>query len=317
MKTKQFLAVAFSAIMVLFTACDKNTTEVEVAPTNITLSRPSVEVEVGATATLAAVITPSNATGTITWVSEDSSIASVENGVITGVAIGNTTIVASVGSLSAQCEVTVTAATGAVDSESLNGSNYYVIALDEASFQSISENVVADLRANEEDAFLYIWENTYEAGTSTGPNSYGQVDGWISLSVTNVGWSGFGINVKDTEKLNLMAAISEKPEDYYLHIAIKGRTATTHLIGLESTQGKWGIAIGPNAFVDGGTTYPAFANYTTDGEWNHIDIPMTEFTNNGVYYRNDNTADFNVLYVLSGGVNGTSLDLDAVFIYKK
>ena len=44
---------------------------------------------------------------------------------------------------------------------------------------------------------------------------------------------------------------------------------------------------------------------------------MTQFTHNGVYYRTDNTADFNVLYVLSGGVNGTSLDLDAVFIYKK
>ncbi len=318
MKTKQFLAVAFSAIMVLFTACDKNTNEdVVINPTNIILSSNAVEVEVDATTTLAAVVTPSNATGTITWASEDAAIATVANGVITGVAVGKTTIVATIGSLSAQCEVTVVASTSATDTEALNGSNYYVITLDENSFQTIADKVVADLRPNENDAFLYIWENTYEAGNSSGPNSFGEVEPWISLSVTNVGWSGFGINVKDLAKLNLMSAISENPEEYFLHIAIKGRTATSHLFGLESSRSKAGVAIGPNAFVDGGDTFPAFANYSTDGEWNHIDIPMTEFTKNGVVYSNDNAVDFNVFYVLSGGTAGTALDIDAIFIYKK
>ena len=312
MKTKHFFAVALSAVMVLFTACDKDKpSDVEIAPTKITLSQNTTSVEVGATMTLAAVISPSNATGTITWATEDESIATVSNGVITGVSVGQTTIVASIGSVADQCVVTVTASTTGNNDTSLEGSNYYLITLDPISAAKLEGKIIADFRPNEEDAFLYIWDNTYNAGTSSGPNSYGEVEPWVSLVVGTAGWSGCGFNATNVADINKLAAIMDAPEDYYLHVAIKGRTGTPQAFKMEPGRGAHVVVLGSSAFVDGDQTFQPYTSYTTDGDWNHIDIPMTEYTNNGVVFENNVSTAINVLVLLSGGTPGTTLDVDA------
>lgn len=82
---------------------------VHIDPTGITLNKSSASVEVGKVLQLTASLQPSGATGTITWSSNHSNIASVNsNGKVTGVATGTATITATCGSYSASCLVTVT-----------------------------------------------------------------------------------------------------------------------------------------------------------------------------------------------------------------
>ena len=64
-------------------------------------------------------------------------------------------------------------------------------------------------------------------------------------------------------------------------------------------------------------TYPAYADFTRNGEWGEIEIPMSYFTKQGLIYSTNNTTGINVLSILSGGVMGTQLQFDACFIYKK
>ena len=75
-----------------------------------------LEAEVGGTGTLVAQITPENATDkTVFWSSGDESIATVVDGVVTGLKTGRTTILARTGPFEASCAVTVGVLTEAVD----------------------------------------------------------------------------------------------------------------------------------------------------------------------------------------------------------
>jgi uncharacterized protein YjdB len=85
-----------------------------VAVTGVTLDKTTAEVEVGKTVTLTATVAPENATNkNVTWESSDETVATVEDGVVTGVAEGtaNITVTTVDGNKTATCVVTVVAAT--------------------------------------------------------------------------------------------------------------------------------------------------------------------------------------------------------------
>ena len=90
---------------------------------SVSLSKSELTLAVGAEETLTAIINPSNATDkTVEWYSDDSAIATVdENGVVKGVAVGETTITVSASRKQATCKVTVTESTAVgVSSITLN-----------------------------------------------------------------------------------------------------------------------------------------------------------------------------------------------------
>ena len=65
----------------------------EVKVTGITLNKTSIEIAAGNTETLTATIAPSDATNkNLTWTSDNASVATVNDGVVTGVATGTATI---------------------------------------------------------------------------------------------------------------------------------------------------------------------------------------------------------------------------------
>lgn len=83
-----------------------------VAVTGVTLSASEEIVEVNSTVTLTATVQPTNASNqNVTWSSSDDAIATVSNGVVTGVAEGTATITVTTaeGGYTATCEVTVSA----------------------------------------------------------------------------------------------------------------------------------------------------------------------------------------------------------------
>ncbi len=80
------------------------------APTGITLDQTTATVKANENITLVATRQPANAGGAITWTSSDESVATVNKGIVSGIAVGTATITATLGEFSATCEVTVTEA---------------------------------------------------------------------------------------------------------------------------------------------------------------------------------------------------------------
>jgi hypothetical protein len=88
--------------------------ENEITPvTEITLDKTTLSIEEGQEATITANITPQNATNKqLNWTSSDEAVATVENGVVSAVAVGTATITAAAtdgSGVTASCQVTVTA----------------------------------------------------------------------------------------------------------------------------------------------------------------------------------------------------------------
>ena len=83
-----------------------------IAVAGITLNETSLTLHVEDTETLTATVTPNNATNaTVTWSSDKTDVATVDgNGKVTAVAAGEATITAKAGEQTAECAVTVTAA---------------------------------------------------------------------------------------------------------------------------------------------------------------------------------------------------------------
>jgi hypothetical protein len=112
-KTKQLL-VLVTGLLLLVTACKKD----PVIVSAITLSQTNVTVQVSGTTTLSVFITPPDANNkNISWSSDNASVATVNNGVITGASLGTATITAvseSDPNVTATCSVLVTPSTGQV-----------------------------------------------------------------------------------------------------------------------------------------------------------------------------------------------------------
>lgn len=98
--------------------------ETVVPVSDITLDKTEISINVGETDTLAATVTPNNATDkAVTWTSSDATVASVDaNGVVTAHKASATavTITATAGGKTATCTVTVSAASNRVPGD-VNG----------------------------------------------------------------------------------------------------------------------------------------------------------------------------------------------------
>lgn len=318
MRTKAFYLVLLLFTAFYLTSCTEDEEPI-INMTGISMNVDSVEVEMGSTVTLEATLEPEGAEGDIEWTSSDASVAPVNNGVITGLKVGTATIAASSGAFSATCEVTVIPEQLDPEDlpESLQGSNYFPIQLDQNTFDLIQDKVAQDLRPDEENKFLYVWENTYLPGNPSGLNFYGQAEGWVSLVVGSVGWSGAGYFIGADFGSVDMTDMYENPDDYVFHMGIKSaEESSSFLFKFRDGESFVGICVGSEAFVDGRKTYEPFTDFPRDNEWHGIEIPISILNEQGLFY-NEPFADNNVLEILAGGVSGTTLDLDAMFFYKK
>lgn len=101
----------FSATVIVTVTENDEVVPPTVDVTGITLDKELVELEIGKTATVVATVTPEDATNKeVFWRSEEETVATVEDGVITAIGEGTTTITASCGEFSATVVVTVTKA---------------------------------------------------------------------------------------------------------------------------------------------------------------------------------------------------------------
>ena len=163
MKTNKFFSAVFAALaLVGFTACEPQPTPDEVV--SVVLDQTTLTLEVGATATLKATVDPAGAT--VEWASQDPTVASVADGVVTGLAAGNTIIVASAGGKMASCIVKVNAAGtpgtgdnpggGNTTAAQVKGTKIWPIVLDAVTAEANASKIVGDLRVDDTNNFLHI-----------------------------------------------------------------------------------------------------------------------------------------------------------------
>ena len=101
--------------------CEVTVVKKVVEVTGITLDKEVLALVTGESETLTATVIPDDATDpTVTWSSSDERIATVKDGVVTGVAVGLATITATAGDKSATCAVTVSEAVVPVTEISLD-----------------------------------------------------------------------------------------------------------------------------------------------------------------------------------------------------
>lgn len=105
--------LAISIIIAAAVSCEK-----DIPVTALSLDKQEATVQVGATVSILPVIDPVDATNSnVTWSSSNTGIATVNGGIVTGVAPGNATITATSDAnplFAATCEVTVVPSTGQV-----------------------------------------------------------------------------------------------------------------------------------------------------------------------------------------------------------
>ena len=134
-------ALLFGGIM----SCSSDDDGDDVEVTGVTLNKETVELKVGGTINLTATISPDNATNKkLTWSSSEPKFATVEDGKVTAIAVGSSTITVTTqdGNKTASCAVTVKEATSDNDDDSadesgkvtMNGTAYDTI---EAAFAAI------------------------------------------------------------------------------------------------------------------------------------------------------------------------------------
>ena len=323
MKKLLFFALAGLALV----ACKKSDSKSEPSPTGdvtIALDKNQASIEVGKTITLVATVTPAGTA--VTWESSAPAIATVANGVVTGVAAGNAIITASAGDKNARCIVNVTNGGGG-DKPQMKGSQVWPIILDGETADALGNKLAVDFRPDDINKFLYIWEDTYTGGGAAGKNFYQTASGdgaFTSLMVTDKGWAGGGfcMTSKEGEVPNnllfkgmkdLAEAIVANPDEYFFHIAIKSTDNYNHcfyFFGNEGTK----FVLGSNSVYDG----PVLGNFTRDGSWNEFDLPMTNYAAAMAQVVADAKYDgMNLFVFLTEGVQGAMLNLDAVYFYKK
>lgn len=104
-----FTTFLFCLLATLILACNKENKETETAISSVSIEQVTVEMIVGETVQLNAIVLPSNAVDkTVVWTSSNQSVATITtSGVVTAISEGTSTITAKVGGKTGTCVVTV------------------------------------------------------------------------------------------------------------------------------------------------------------------------------------------------------------------
>ena len=167
------------------------TTPTVVDVTGVTLDKETLALNVGETGNLTATVAPSNATNkNVTWSSSDETVATVNNGVVTAVAAGTTTITVTTedGNKTATCTVTVTSSTPGVEKTYVPADTL----VDGKSYLIVNGNTGS----------VYVLGNE-ATGSGDGAGLKGisatVVDGKITLSATDAAKAEFTAEIKTSD----------------------------------------------------------------------------------------------------------------------
>ncbi len=219
---KQFKQITFLLLLalcttVVVTSCEDDESETPIPVSGVTLNSTSLSLLVDSAYTLIVSVSPSNATDqTVTWITSDASIATVNNGVVIAVAAGNVTITAKSGDKTATCTVSIDintiinadGVTGTVID--IEGNTYKIVKIGDQWW--MTENLKVT-KYNDETSIPNVTDvNAWKSLTSgayccfdndaTNANKYGLLYNWYVVNTGKLTPSGWHVPT-DTEWTNL------------------------------------------------------------------------------------------------------------------
>lgn len=179
---------------------------------------------------------------------------------------------------------------------------------------------VNDWRVDDVTRFLYVWDNTFTGGDGSFPGvGYNdmQFDGYSSLNVGNVGWSGAGFFMGEGSGVNT----EHWTDDTKFHVAVRTSTTSPNSVAFVLCDGDNAgsapakVALG-DSFNDGGAIYPTIGPRITD-EWTGIEISFADLKRFYPSFNYVNAAAWtgNIVSILGGGVEGQNISLDCMYFY--
>ena len=222
----------------------------DVAVTSVSVSPTSATVKVGATTTLSASVSPSNATNkTVAWSSSNTSVATVSNGVVKGVAKGTATITAtSNNGKKATATITVTADTPA-PSALVNNSTM--------SATSITlGNTVTLKGAATGGTSPYTYQMVYKKANDSSWTTAQNFSSNTSVSIKPASATNYDVCIKVKDKTGTV----EKK-----FFTLKVTSAAVATMKVSATSITLGNTV--TASASGGSKYAFFYKKTSDSNW--------------------------------------------------
>ena len=197
-------------------ACEVTVAAKVIEVESVTLSQKEATITVGKSLTLTATVLPENATDkTVTWTSNNTSVATVENGEVKAVSVGTASITATAGGKNATCTITVKEAYIEVTSVTLDRTSYSIMEGESFTLNATvkpddaTDKTVTWKSSNEKILKVYGGTVTaVSAGTATVTATAGKVSATCEVQVT----AKIAVSevVLDRNKLTLEIGQSEK-----------------------------------------------------------------------------------------------------------
>jgi hypothetical protein len=198
-----------------------------------------------------------------------------------------------------------------------NGSDFYVIYMDAESEASFGAQVKEKSMFRDID----IDSQTLTRRNRTGENAWGieTSDSWVAVDVAVENTNGGAVvAIPDAGKTIDLSAIDD---NYYFHFAIKSPASQpdvgwTLILYSDFPGDSAKFYVGPDnvASVRG---FPWLGNYAHDDKWQHFEIPVSQLMSKGYKWNTPLSGRRRLLGFQSPSGAGTSLNLDAVFFYRK
>lgn len=175
---------------------------------------------------------------------------------------------------------------------------------------------------------FYVWDGTFTEGDSSYPGVDMQMDGYTSINVGTVGWSGAGFTIVDNNDLGVHSSIDlgHISDDTRFHMGLRSSNPASSIAVIfgdgtnKDTGVKWSPAkfsIGQAAFNDNGTIFPLIGDFDREGgDWVAIDIKFSDMKKLWPGFNYTAGKFFGNIYsVLGGSATGTNICIDAVYLY--
>lgn len=271
-------------------------------------------------------------TASATWTSNNETVATVEAGVVTGVAEGNATITCEFQGKTATCAIYVfsTPTSGLKD-----GSDYYIFQMDYETFAELDAagKVVSDMRSDgalddagnivPEDAnrIYYTWNIVAEEiaeAPQTGLNAFGNADGWFSIASADPtpegGWGvicgGLGIGTREYPASSdaEVAKLQNLTPDHVLVVVLKGNYTPARSLQISMTPPAGGDDVTLFEVTDATGRH-------NDGDWEVFTLTYADLVALGLDFSQDITAETWYAWIYTANGAGNRVDVDAVFFY--
>ncbi|SHJ24696.1 Ig-like domain-containing protein, partial [Pseudobutyrivibrio xylanivorans] len=222
-----------------------------VAVTGVTLNKSTTSIVEGTTETLEATVAPVDATNkNVTWSSDNEDVATVEDGVVTGVAAGTATITVTTedGDFEAECEVTVTAdetaPTLSLVSATRTAAETATLAFTSSEAGTYYYLVLAAAAEAPNAATIKAQGDAVAKGTAAATASANSVS--ITGLTADTAYKAYvvvedaAVNISDVSTTDIASTAAEPPEDFTsLAIGVEGNVFTATASPSEGVTYQW------------------------------------------------------------------------------